>query len=102
MPNASGQGPGPVVQRAILTSEAVGGAMLTTLDRDARASDHRAAFERLRGLALPAERTPAYIEEIIAAIEADADPRPAPARDLLPGRRGDRGAPRTRAAGGRP
>ncbi|MEV5570776.1 helix-turn-helix transcriptional regulator [Spirillospora sp. NPDC052269] len=95
----------------VLFQETVGGSTLTAVDRDARVSDHRdarvcdhrAVFERLQnGIALPAERTSAFIKEIIATMEADAGPCPPPARDLLSGRRKDRGLPRPSPGGGKP
>ncbi|MFC4912369.1 helix-turn-helix domain-containing protein [Actinomadura gamaensis] len=56
----------------VLFQENVGGSDLTVQDRDTRVTDYRAAFENLRQLALPAERTPAFVEDVIASMEADA------------------------------
>lgn len=50
----------------VLYLEKAGVSDLTVVDRDARVTDYRAAYENLRQLAVPPDRTGAFIEEVIA------------------------------------
>jgi hypothetical protein len=55
----------------VFFQENVGGSDLTVMDRDRRVTDYSAAFENLRQLALPADATADFIEELIAGMEAE-------------------------------
>ncbi|MFI0355889.1 helix-turn-helix domain-containing protein [Actinomadura sp. 9N407] len=52
----------------VLFLENAGGWDLTVADRDTRTTDYRIAFENLRQLAIPAEETGAFIEEIVESM----------------------------------
>ncbi|MFC5180631.1 helix-turn-helix domain-containing protein [Actinomadura harenae] len=52
----------------VLCQETVGGTSLTVTDGGVRVAQHRAAFKRLRQIALPAGHTPTFIEKIIASL----------------------------------
>lgn len=71
----------------LLFQERAGGSVATGTDREAQVAGHWAAFEKLRRTAVPAERTPAFLQEIIAMMESGSDHRATQATKPLTARR---------------